>query len=645
MIPGTELPGRPLDILVVEYTSSGELLGRQDLSTTAGLWQHSGILCRRYEIHNALKSAAVAAEGAGPPANLKPSSQVVEVIPESATLIFEDGSTMTGDLVIGADGIKSVARNRLHDVKPFPSGKSAYRFLVDREKALNNPKLGDIIQRDGEFSIWYGADRRVWLYTTHFNRLLNFVCMHPDSLSEPPDANDAFGSSQNVHHNKSRMMEIFKDFDSRLVCLLDMAEPSSVRLWKLLDMDPPPIRHKGRLCLVGDAALPFLPHIGQGAACALEDAASITTLIGPGVQESDIPERLKLYEECRKSRAENLHSFSRLLGRDLEAGNEDAKLNRELMAKKFFPYIFAHDEFDHSAQKLRELEYRKTPALWSMPVSFGPTARVGRSTRQQAADGAASDISSTIKFKTSRTLLQNLLPNGSVSFATVGSIALASYTHTLHSNVDWLAGQSYNELSFYIHSVQSEARNNGSHPNSDFLVVSFVDSADVLIRGREHPGIPMVFCNFSISSHDRGSHREITALWNTKVILKMEFTTREMDENGTEMEMEPVVPGPVADVLTHRYVPGIGGPDAVPAVDSIICLRRRGAEQAVTRRKRTCTDSALHVISHSPKDLPTLHHILERLAELPVLEIVDGYIVEGMGSHAFDQIGEPVSAV
>lgn len=86
--------------------ASGKFLGRQDLSITAGLWQHSGILCRRYEIHNALKSAAVATEGTGPPVKLNLIARVSEVIPETATLVFRDGSTMEGDLVIGADGIK-----------------------------------------------------------------------------------------------------------------------------------------------------------------------------------------------------------------------------------------------------------------------------------------------------------------------------------------------------------------------------------------------------------------------------------------------------------------------------------------------------------------------------------------------------------
>ena len=183
--------------------------------------------------------------------------------------------------------------------------------------------------------------------------------MHPDFLSEIPNNQDAFGISQNTHHHKSRMLEIFRDFDHRLISLLEMAEPSSVRLWQLLDMDPPPTRQTGRLGLVGDAALPFLPHIGQGAACALEDAACITTLFGRGVRASDIQERLRLYEVCRKDRAGEIHSFSRLLGHDLEAGNEDAKLNRELMTKRYFPYIFAHNEFDHSARKLQEYNDNK----------------------------------------------------------------------------------------------------------------------------------------------------------------------------------------------------------------------------------------------------------------------------------------------
>lgn len=509
---------------------------------------------------------------------------------------------------------------------------------------MENPRLGGIIDRGGEFSIWYGIDRsfflahllltsflhthnrRVWLYTTHFNRLLNIVCMHPDSLSETFNTKDAFGDSQDVNRDKSRMMEIFQGFDPRLVSLLDMAEPSSVRLWQLFDMDPPPTRHKGRLVLVGDAALPFLPHIGQGAACALEDAACMTTLFGPGIPESDIAERMDLYEECRKTRAEEIHSFSRLLGHDLEIGNEDAKLNRELMAKKYFPYIFGHDEFDHSAQKLREHEYRKALAMWSMPTSFGPTPRFDQIYFGPAANGST-HVSSTITFKTSKTLLQNLLPSSGMSFTSIGTVALASFTHTEHLSVGWLAGQSYSELTFYIHSLRGKGKSGGLLLGSDFLVVSLVDSPDVLVRARENFGIPMVFCNFAIS--ELGGRREIKALWNNRIIYKMAL-------DGIEEGVKEKEPIPEPTVLTHRYLPGIGAGHQ-PAADSIICLSRNGSDQARMSERRACVRSNFDFVDHSPQELPTLHHIIKRLAELPILQIVDGYIIKGIGSCMFDQ--------
>ena len=446
--------------------------------------------------------------------------------------------------------------------------------------------------------------------------------MHPDALSEVPNDVDAFGSSQNNDRNKSRMLEIFKDFDPRLVALLDMAESSSVRLWQLLDMNPPPTRQKERLGLVGDAALPFLPHIGQGAACALEDAASIMALFGPGIRESDISERLQLYEECRKSRAEEIHSFSRLLGRDLEAGNEDAKLNRDLMTKKYFPYIFGHDEFDHSIQKLREHEYRKTPNMWSMPTSFGPMPKLDQT---QSDEDCTTYISSTIKFKTSKNMLQKLMPKVSLTYASIGSVALASFTHIQHSNVRWLSGQSYNELAFYIHSVKDEKQSDGSSSDSRFLAVSFVDSADVLARSRDDPGIPMVFCNFDIVN--LGDQRQITAHWNKKKFCHMKFTNMKsatIEEPDTDQA-----------VLTHRYFPGMNA-SAPPAADSIIRVTRRSSDQPGTLRKKACEDSTLNVINHTPQELPTLHHILSHLADLPILAIVDSHIVHGSGSFDFD---------
>lgn len=93
-----------------EYTSSGERLASIDLLRTAGLWQHSGILCRRIAIHNSLKNIATSPEGDGPSVKLHTNSRVADVDIESSTLTFEDGSRVSGDCIIGADGVKVISR-------------------------------------------------------------------------------------------------------------------------------------------------------------------------------------------------------------------------------------------------------------------------------------------------------------------------------------------------------------------------------------------------------------------------------------------------------------------------------------------------------------------------------------------------------
>lgn len=272
---------------------------------------------------------------------------------------------------------------------------------------------------------------------------------------------------------------------------------------------------------------------------------------------------------------------------DLEPGNEDAKLNRELMARKLFPQIFGYDEFDHSAQILREHEYKKIPRWWSTPTSFGPMPILDQTSSMPAADGLT-HVSLTIEFKTSRTLLQNLLPNPRLVFTSVGSVALASFSHIYHSNVGWLGGQSYNELSFYILAINDRERKYNPPSGSHFLAVSFVDSADVLACKREHPGLPMVFCNFSVESSS--SHREIKAFWNNRMFLRISFAGMEDEAHEKEQHL------PKPALLVHRYVPGIDA-GAPPVADSILQVSPSAiaADDTGARRRRNARKTELNI--------------------------------------------------
>lgn len=79
-----------------------------DFTKIADLFQHPDVFCRRVAIHNSLKRAAISPQGEGPPVNLRTSSRVIDVDVHSSTLILENGSQVSGDCIIGADGVKVV---------------------------------------------------------------------------------------------------------------------------------------------------------------------------------------------------------------------------------------------------------------------------------------------------------------------------------------------------------------------------------------------------------------------------------------------------------------------------------------------------------------------------------------------------------
>lgn len=465
------------------------------------------------------------------------------------------------------------------------------------------------------------------MYTTQFNELLNFVCMHPDSLSEVSDSREAFGEAENKgNNNKANMMTIFKDFDPRVLALLELAEPSSVRLWQLLDMDPPPTRLAGKLCLLGDAALPFLPHIGQGAACAIEDAASLAAVLLPGTRSADVPEMLQLYEDCRKGRAEKLHAYSRMLGQDLEPGNEDARINRDRMAVEFFPYIFSYDEHDHTTQKLRELMYKKSSPRWSMPTVFGPMPGP-RQTFYGRNNDASSYIRTSIKFKSSRTLLENLLPAHLLTFASPGSVVVASFSHTAFSNVDWLGGQAYDEFGFYIHGVQCTKEDGSSCPGT-FLAVLFVNSADAIARDREDLGIPKLFCE--LQAQHEGAGYSLKASWQGTQFADMRLhdLAEPVDEPlEKEVDTDPV--------FTHRYIPAVGNKGKAIA-DCIVCLPTAKPSGSSEEKERRAAKADINWTVHDGNTFPTLHHIVARLAEVPIFEVVKATLTAGVSAPKYD---------
>lgn len=479
----------------------------------------------------------------------------------------------------------------------------------------------------------------MWFYTTHYNELLNVVCIHPDSLSQPSsNSSDAFGGLENkAELNKANMLKIYEGFDPRVLALLELAEPSSVRLWQLLDMEPPPTRLAGgRLCLLGDAALPFLPYAGQGAASAVEDAASLAALLLPGIGLSMIPERLQIYEECRKERAEKIYGLSRKLGQDMTEENSENVQKTEGQNEKvkidMQQYIYAHDEYEHTTQKLREYLWRKEESQWSMPTVFGPIPASRLNFHGVNVDGPRYEhIRLSVKFQTSRSLLYNLLPRKFLNSAVSGSLANASFVHTKHLNVSWLGGQSYSELAFYIHDVQC-IKSDGSTLSGSFLAVVFVNSPDAVTRDREALGIPKVFCDLEltpdikdlrVSDLGESSSYSLRASWQGLWFLEMQV--QDLVPIRTAEEASKGYDG--SDLIfTHRYIPALGN-KGDPLADSIVCLPSRVPQSVQTMAASSKVDVKWNRCDEYRH--PTLHHIIDRLSELAVFDVIEATLARG----------------
>ena len=99
-----------------------------------------------------------------------------------------------------------------------------------------------------------------------------------------------------------------------------LAHVDTTFTWGLYDREPLTRWTQGRLCLLGDEAHPMLPHMGQGANQAIEDAMVLATLLR-GASAADVPEALTRYETLRRDRTARIQWLSRTNGVGLDSGS------------------------------------------------------------------------------------------------------------------------------------------------------------------------------------------------------------------------------------------------------------------------------------------------------------------------------------
>ncbi|KAL2867210.1 putative salicylate hydroxylase [Aspergillus lucknowensis] len=620
-IDATTLGGVESEKLRV-FPPNGPEIFSLDIKKTAGFWRHRWLLVHRAHLHEGLKVAAQA-PGPGIPAQLHTSSKVVDIDPHSATITLENGEVVSGDLVLGADGIHSAAKSKIpggEKVRTFSSGKNAFRFLLARRDALDDPDTRELAKELGTWYMFDSPDLRVVVYPCANNELLNFVCIHPDTMSKIRD-----GSEWDQGASKESLLEVYKDFSPQVLKLLSKADPATLKVWPLLDSDDLPTWTEDRLAVLGDAAHPFLPYRASGGAMAIEDAISIGVMLPKGVRAQDVPERLKLYEKARRTRATTIQQLTRKSSHGPLPPSEE---------KFITEYIYGHDEYDHSTQILRKHLWNKGPQkYWRQPIVFGPMPGPrqdfeGRSRLDRSLKSRFQTTS--IRFKTSRTVLQNLLPNESYSFSTPSTVATARISQTLLSGMDWLGGGGYRHLGLYIEGVQYR-KADGEVINGTYLPILFESLADPIVSGREELGMPKLYSALDASERD-GSYY-LQASWQGAVWGR--FRWESLEDEDPQASAGPADSGVNGGLLLHRYVPKVGAeskgqaeveyPVFVPNADESKLLVSK------VTRARKAQRASFEIDGLNWEALPTLHHIIERLAEIPVDEVLSATVVEGEG--------------
>lgn len=205
-----------------------------------------------------------------------------------ARLLLSDGTARTGDAVVGADGIGSMVTRHLNGpLRHRYTGYTAWRGIA--AMALDPELAGETLGSGTQFGhVPLGPDHTYWFGTER----------RPAGSASPEGE---------LRHLRST----FAGWAEPIPALLSASDPSDVLRNDLYDRDMARRWSSGSVVVVGDAAHPMRPHLGQGGCQGLEDAATLAHCVGAG---TDLPAAFAAFEHARRPRATAVARQARLIG-------------------------------------------------------------------------------------------------------------------------------------------------------------------------------------------------------------------------------------------------------------------------------------------------------------------------------------------
>ena len=290
-------------------TPSGALLMQTANAQLAAQFGELSVMVHRAELHDQLRQAF------GQEIHLGMECVAITEEGTGVRVRFRNGEEAFGDLVIGADGLHSAVRAALHGPQPPRyAGYTAWRGVVGFE--INRLQIGET----------WGAGARFGQIPMQGNRVYWFATQNAPAGQHSPDG------------EKAELLRLFGNWHNPIRALIEATPDAAILRNDLYDRPPLKRWGRGRITLLGDAAHPMTPNLGQGACQALEDAVVLAKQVQ---STADIPTALRAYEAARIPRTTMIVNQSRQVGQVGQWANPVAVAGRNWLVK----YLLARVQY------------------------------------------------------------------------------------------------------------------------------------------------------------------------------------------------------------------------------------------------------------------------------------------------------------
>jgi 2-polyprenyl-6-methoxyphenol hydroxylase-like FAD-dependent oxidoreductase len=223
---------------------------------------------------------------------------------------FAGGKEVWGDVLIGADGIHSVIRSQLFgQAKPRYAGYTAWRSVTPFQ-----------VEQEGEAFETWGRGKRFGFVPLNNGRVYWFATR-----------NSLEGRGDGAMGRKGEVLDLFRGWHEPIEALIKATEESAMLRNDIYDRKPLHHWGEGRITLLGDAAHPMTPNMGQGGCQAIEDALVLAACLR---NASDMEAALRAYEDKRIKRTAAIVKRSRTIGRVAQWENPLACSIRDALLKR-----------------------------------------------------------------------------------------------------------------------------------------------------------------------------------------------------------------------------------------------------------------------------------------------------------------------